>query len=74
VRFEDLARVGADGSHLRASLLSEEGGRLPAIGFGMGDRAAELREGSWELVFELVEDQWRGRRRIQARLLDARGA
>lgn len=74
VRFEDLVRVGADGSHLRASVLSEEGGRLQAIGFGMGDRAAELREGSWELAFELVEDHWRGRRRIQARLLDARGA
>jgi single-stranded-DNA-specific exonuclease len=74
VRFEDLARVGADGSHLRASVLGQEGGRLPAIGFGMGDRAAELREGSWELAFELVEDHWRGRRRSQARLLDARGA
>jgi single-stranded-DNA-specific exonuclease len=74
VRFDDLARVGADGSHLRASILGEEGGRLPAIGFGMGDRAAELREGSWDLAFELVEDQWQGRRRTQARLLDARGA
>ncbi len=74
VRFEDLARVGADGSHLRASALGEEGGRLPVIGFGMGDRVAELCDGSWELAFELVEDHWRGRRRTQARLLDARGA
>ena len=74
VRFEDLTRVGVDRSHIRASVLGEEGGRLPAIGFGMGDRAAELREGCWDLAFELVEDAWRGRHRVQARLLDARGA
>jgi single-stranded-DNA-specific exonuclease len=74
IRFEDLTLVGADRSHIRATVLGEEGGRLPAIGFGMGDRAAELQEGSWDLAFELVEDTWRGRHRVQARLLDARGA
>lgn len=74
VRFEDLACVGADGSHLRASVIGEEGGSLPAIGFGMGGRAPELQDGSWDLAFELVEDHWRGRRRTQARVLDARRA
>jgi single-stranded-DNA-specific exonuclease len=74
VRFEDLAGVGADGLHLRANVLDEAGAKLPAIGFGMGDRVAELREGIWEIAFELIEDHWRGTRRIQARLLDARSA
>ncbi len=73
VRFEGPRRVG-DGSHLRSSLVDEHGGRLAAIGFGMGERCDELSTGSWEVAFELVEDSWRGRRRTQARLLDARPA
>ena len=72
IRFADLSRVGSGGPHLRATAQDEEAGRLQAIGFGMGDRAAELGHGSWEIAFELVEDHWQGRRRVQARLLDAR--
>ena len=74
VSLEDASQVGHDGGHLRATLVGPEGGRVPAIGFGMGDRAGHLAEGAWDVAFELVEDVWRDRSRVQARLLDAHSA
>lgn len=74
VRFDGPLRVGQDGSHVRAELVGRGDVRLPTIGFGMGQRAEELRQGVWDVVFEPLEDHWRGRRRLQARLLDARRA
>ncbi len=72
VELAGVSRVGADGGHLRAVVVGEEGGRLDAIGFGMGGRADDMGRGRWEVAFELVEDTWRNRNRVQARLLDAR--
>ena len=74
VELAGVSRVGDDGGHLRAVVVGEEGGRLDAIGFGMGARADDMGRGRWEVAFELVEDTWRNRNRIQARLLDARPA
>jgi single-stranded-DNA-specific exonuclease len=74
VRLEDVSEVGSEGGHLRAAIVGPEGGRLAAIGFGLGDRVPELSDGLWDVTFELVEDFWRDRRRLQARLLDAHGA
>jgi single-stranded-DNA-specific exonuclease len=68
------ARVGAAGGHLRAELVSE-GGRLPAIGFGLGRRVAEARAlDRVDVAFELTENRWNGRRELQARILDFRPA
>lgn len=76
VRFVDVRRVGAGDEHLKATLAGPDGARLPAIGFGLGDRAPEVASGGdrWEVAYELAEDVWRGRRRLQARLKDLRPA
>lgn len=76
VRFLDVRRVGGEGEHLKATLAGPDGGRIGAIGFGLGDRAEEVgsERGGWEVAYELTEDVWRGRRRLQARLRDFRPA
>lgn len=75
VAVRDASRVGSGGEHLRAELAGPDGGRLGAIGFGLGPRADELAgDGRWDVAYELVEDRWRGRRRLQARLRDLRPA
>jgi single-stranded-DNA-specific exonuclease len=73
VAFRDAAAVGRDGGHLKATLVDGEGARVPAIGFGLGHRVDEARGGRrWDVAYELVEDRWRGRRRVQARIRDFR--
>jgi single-stranded-DNA-specific exonuclease len=58
--------------HLRLRL-AQDGAELEAIGFGMGERRAELeRAGVVDVAFQLHEDEWNGRVRLQARLQDAR--
>lgn len=74
VRVSDPSRVGDGGEHLRARLTGD-GAELQAIGFGMGDRAARLTpDSTWDAAYHLVEDRWRGRSRLQARLRDLRPA
>ena len=56
-------------------LLEQDGRRLDAIGFGMADRTAGLEPGARaDIVFHLQEDEWQGRRRVQAKLVDVRAA
>lgn len=70
VRLAGPAAVGREGAHLQATLRDGEAG-LRAIGFGFGDRLDELGpEGRWDVAFHLERDVWRGRERLQARLLD----
>lgn len=74
VRMDRVRRVGGGGEHLKARLRDGEG-ELEAIGFRMGGLAPSLRNGGeWDAAFHLVEDLWRGRRRLQARLRDLRPA
>ncbi len=72
VNLERPARVGSEGAHLKGVLSDAAGGRLEAIGFGMGDRLGEATVGPLEVAFELSRDRYRGRERLQARLLDVR--
>ena len=75
VEVRGISRVGEEGDHLRAELVGSEGGRLSAIGFGHGARARNVAKGGrWDVAYELVEDRWRGRRRLQARLRGLRPA
>jgi len=68
VRFSAIETVGADGAHLRARL-EGGGGGIDAIGFGMGDRAAELAGAVHDVAFELhVEATSRGPR-VQAHVI-----
>jgi single-stranded-DNA-specific exonuclease len=74
VRLEAPATVGEAGRHLRATL-RDGASALRAIGFGMGPRIDEVREAaSVDATFQLERDVWRGRERLQARLLDLRPA
>lgn len=75
VVLENVVRVGRDGAHLRATL--QEAGlgaaSLRMIAFGQGERAGELRAGErYDVAFHLECDRYRGRERLQARVLDLR--
>jgi single-stranded-DNA-specific exonuclease len=76
VRLDRIARMGEDGRHLRLRLEAGEAGEesgLAAVAFGMGERFDELRAGgTWDVVFEVHRDSWRGRTRTRAHLLDLR--
>jgi single-stranded-DNA-specific exonuclease len=71
VGVEEPKIVGS--GHLKARLRQ---GRqaLDAIGFGLGERfsPATVRSGSWDALFRLEKNSWKGRERPQARLVDLR--
>lgn len=75
VRVREPKPVGADGRHLRLTLVDGDAA-LPAIAFRMAETHGEVaRPGARvDAAFHLQEDTWRGRRRIQARLVDLRPA
>ncbi len=74
IEVEGRARVVGDG-HLKLNL-REGSGRLEAIGFGLGERipADSLNGRRVDVLFQLRENHYRGRRTLQARLLDLRPA
>jgi single-stranded-DNA-specific exonuclease len=63
------------GQHIRMTL-SQGAARLQAIGFRMAERCRSMDLGRTRIdaAFHLHEDQWNGRSRLQARLLDIRPA
>jgi single-stranded-DNA-specific exonuclease len=68
---ESLSRVG-DGKHLRLSV-RDASGTAEAIGFGMGERAAELSRGRRvELAYTPTRNEWMGQARPQLRLKGVR--
>ena len=74
VALEQPAAVGRGQAHLQATLRDGETA-LRAIAFGQGSRAPELRAGRrFDAAFHLERDVWRGRERLQARVLDLRPA
>jgi len=63
--------VGQGGLKLR--LVSDGGGSITALGWGMGARAPELHAGdALDVAFRLERDDWNGEERLQARLADVR--
>jgi single-stranded-DNA-specific exonuclease len=73
VRLEHPRVVGS--GHLKVQL-ADAGARVEAIGFGLADRFPpdRVREGSWDALFRLEKNEWRGRVQAQARLVDLRRA
>lgn len=61
--------IGKENKHLKI-WIKKEGGKLEAIGFGLGEKISELKTDKVDLLFSLEEDQWNGRKKIQLRLLD----
>ncbi len=66
------ARVmGKTGDHIKFSLPGSPGG-WDCVGWGMADRLGELAAGPLDLAFQLQDDSYRGRRRVQLILKDFR--
>jgi single-stranded-DNA-specific exonuclease len=61
------------GQHIRL-VLSQGGVRLPAIGFRLADRlrTIDVSRSRLDVAFQLLEDEYNGRTRLQARLVDLR--
>lgn len=59
--------------HLKAVLV-QDGARVPAIGFGLAERFPPHRcsSGSFDALFRLERNEWRGRESVQAKLVDLR--
>lgn len=74
-RVRALRRVG-DGKHLKMVVDGHDHSPvLDGIGFGLGDRAAELRAGSLiDIVFHIEVNEWQGRRSLQLNVQDLRGS
>jgi single-stranded-DNA-specific exonuclease len=68
----DNARVVGT-NHLKV-VLCADGARVDAIGFGLAERhpPESLREGSFDVLFRLERNEWRGRVTAQAKLADIR--
>ncbi|HUP52689.1 MAG TPA: single-stranded-DNA-specific exonuclease RecJ [Longimicrobiales bacterium] len=73
VDLEGARLVGE--KHLKA-VLTAEGARLEAIGFGMAERHPPdtLAGSRWDVLFRLERNEWRGAARAQARIVDLRPA
>lgn len=72
VQMEHPTAVGTGAAHLQTTLREGEA-RLRAIGFGLGGRVDDLPQGEpFDVAFHLELDIWRGRERLQARVLDVR--
>jgi single-stranded-DNA-specific exonuclease len=62
--------VGKDGLKIE---FQQDDARITALGWGMGFRREEIREGeSYDVAFRLERDDYRGIPRLQARLIDFR--
>jgi single-stranded-DNA-specific exonuclease len=84
LEINDLRIVGNNGKHLKIELrglslktsprMNPEGGiekKFKAIGFGLGERAEELKIGDKiDLVFEFIINEWNGTRDLQMKIID----
>ncbi len=67
----DVSTVGNCGKHLRLTLKSPEGFFQKFIGFGLGDRRAEIEKGVLlDVVYNIGANEWNGRKEIQCKLVD----
>lgn len=75
VRAGAVRAVGREASHLKLRLRDGDA-QIDAIGFRMADSHGPVARGGEPLdaAVHLQEDQWNGRRRLQARLVDLRPA
>ena len=62
--------VGKDGLKL---VFQQDDQAITAVGWGLGFRRDEVREGAaYDVAFKLERDEYRGISRLQARLIDFR--
>jgi single-stranded-DNA-specific exonuclease len=72
-RCQGSPRQVGSGQHLQF-MLSADGVQLPAIAFRMAERLRSVDFASvpFDVAFQLHEDHWNGRDRLQARIVDLR--
>lgn len=69
-QLSEIRAVGNGSKHLQLKLGKS---KIPAIGFGIGDFAEELKQRSEiDLAFSLSENEWNGKKTLQLRIIDLR--
>lgn len=71
VKVVSACSIGTQGKHLRLSVLQEQGTVHHFIGFGLGNRLAEIVLGdSIDVVYHIGVNEWNGNRELQLFLKD----
>jgi single-stranded-DNA-specific exonuclease len=71
----DVRTVGSDSHHLKLLFGAPGEYVYDAIGFGMGEHAVHLAEGTYlDVVYQLEANEWQGRRTLQLNIQDLRVA
>lgn len=66
-----IETMGATASHLRLTLLDEEGMTQKFVGFGLGNMAKEFSAGTRvNIAYEPGINVWNGRREVQCKIVD----
>ena len=64
-------KVGEDQSHLKLSVISEEGQRMDGIGFNLGSFYDKIANGNpFSVVFTIEENHWNGNTTLQLNIKD----
>ena len=64
-------KVGADGDHLKLSIISEGGTIINGIGFNLGKRYDEISDGNpFDIVYTIDENTWNGNTSLQLNVRD----
>ena len=67
----DARLIGAENKHLKITVRDQHGLSFSAIGFGMGRLFPDLTpNGNIDLAYNLIADDWNGRRHLQLKLKD----
>ena len=75
MRVSDLRLVGNGTKHLKLALRAPDGSPkiFDAIGFKLGDEFPNLKKDDLiDIVFNLVDDEWNGAKKMQLKLIDLR--
>jgi len=66
-------KVGADGDHLKLSIISEDGTKFNCIGFNLGKRYDEISNSNpFDIVYTIDENTWNGNTSLQLNVKDIR--
>lgn len=73
-KLESFRAVGKEGKHLKAKF-AKDGSSFDTIGFGLGEKAAQLNYNSkYDLAYRLETNKWNGFENVQLSLVDIKEA
>ncbi len=71
IRIVAIDLIGSTKNHLRLTLVTPRGRRIKALGFKLGERAAEISiDKVIDLAYTLVINEWNGQRTAECRIID----